>query len=175
MSRAGPLVRPANRQAPRPVLLYCAGNPLRRDDGVAAALARRLRHAGLPALRVLCDTGDPLQWLDAAAQVECLVCVDASAPARHAGRIVRIDARRRPLPAGLSPLSSHGLGLAAMLALARALQRLPARVVVYAVEAADLGYGHGLSESVAAALPRLQRRLRAELQRLQSRAGPPPG
>ena len=34
--------------------------------------------------------------------------------------------------------------------------------MVFAVEAADLGFGPGLSEAVAASLPRLTRAVRAE-------------
>lgn len=167
MSRAIPRPRSAPTRAERHLLLYCAGHRLRRDDGVAAALAARLQRAQLPALHLVCDTGDPSAWLEAAAASDCLVCVDAAAPRGHPGRIVRIDAQQTRLPAGLSPLSSHGLGLAAMLALARELHLLPQRAVVYAVEAADLGHGEGLSQAVTAALPRLERSVRAELRRLR--------
>ena len=44
-----------------------------------------------------------------------------------------------------------------------ALGRAPTRLVVFAVEAADLGFGTGLSQSVADALPELTRLVLDEL------------
>ena len=49
--------------------------------------------------------------------------------------------------------SSHGLGLDEAVALALALDRMPGRLVVHAIEAADLTQGPGLTPTVAAAVP----------------------
>ena len=49
------------------------------------------------------------------------------------------------------PVSSHGLGLGEAIGLARALGRMPGRLVIHAVEAADFGQGVGLTPAVAAA------------------------
>ena len=51
-----------------------------------------------------------------------------------------------------SPSSSHGLGLANVLRLARALDRAPAKVMVCGVEGEDFGPGSELSPAVAAAV-----------------------
>ena len=48
-------------------------------------------------------------------------------------------------------MSSHGLGLGEAIGLARALGRMPDRLIVHAVEAADFGYGIGLTPAIAAA------------------------
>ncbi|MFJ1706670.1 hypothetical protein [Kitasatospora sp. NPDC088346] len=48
--------------------------------------------------------------------------------------------------------SSHGLGLADTVELARELGRLPALLVVYAVDGADCSRGTGLSAPVEAAV-----------------------
>jgi Hydrogenase maturation protease len=47
---------------------------------------------------------------------------------------------------------SHGFGLDDAIRLALALDRMPGRLVVHAIEAADLGQGTGLSPLVAAAV-----------------------
>jgi hydrogenase maturation protease len=67
-------------------------------------------------------------------------------------------------PAGLgrAAASTHGPGVPDAVRLAEVLGRCPGRLVVFAVEAADLGFGPGLSEAVAACLPRLTRAVRAE-------------
>jgi hypothetical protein len=51
----------------------------------------------------------------------------------------------------------------AAIRLAEALDRAPQRLVVFAVEAADVGFGLGLSPAVAAPLPELTRAVRSEL------------
>ena len=48
--------------------------------------------------------------------------------------------------------SSHGLGLDDAISLAVALDRMPGRLIVHAIEAADLAQGPGLTPAVAAAV-----------------------
>jgi hydrogenase maturation protease len=97
------------------------------------------------------------------------------------GRVVLVDAIRsgaRPgtlhhigldelLACRASPASSHGIGLADALALARALDQLPARLVIFGVESGEPPDAC-LSAPVRAALPGLVRaildHLLAELQ-----------
>jgi hypothetical protein len=76
-----------------------------------------------------------------------------------------IDAYERPSPAWVPvpSASTHGLGVPDALGLAEALGRAPARLVVFAVEAADLGFGTGLSQPVAEPLPDLTRQVLDEL------------
>jgi len=55
------------------------------------------------------------------------------------------------------------LGIPDALRLAAALDRLPGRLLVFAVEAADVGFGTELTTPVAAALPRLVEAVLGEL------------
>ena len=48
--------------------------------------------------------------------------------------------------------SSHGLGLGDAVALALALDRMPGRLIVHAIEAADLTQGTGLTPAVTEAV-----------------------
>ena len=59
--------------------------------------------------------------------------------------------------------STHGLGVPDAIRLAVALDHAPRRLVVLAVEAADLGFGIGLSSPVTACLPELTRMVLAEV------------
>ncbi|WP_374228259.1 hydrogenase maturation protease [Streptacidiphilus sp. ASG 303] len=75
-------------------------------------------------------------------------------------------------PAGRSgQASSHGLGLGEAVELARALDRLPERLVVYAVEGRDTSCGTGLSEPVAEAVGPLADRIAAEVAGYLARTG----
>jgi len=69
--------------------------------------------------------------------------------------VLETGAERPPLPARTETgaAGTHGIGLAGALELARALDRLPPRVVVVGVVGTDFGPGHPLSEPVEAAVP----------------------
>jgi len=70
---------------------------------------------------------------------------------------------RSTLGSAAPAASTHGLGVPDAVRLAEALNRAPQRLVVFAVEAADVGFGLGLSPAVAASLPDLIRAVLAEL------------
>jgi hydrogenase maturation protease len=58
----------------------------------------------------------------------------------------------RPLAGATRTASSHGFGLDDAIRLALALDRMPGRLIVHAIEAADLTQGTGLTPPVAASL-----------------------
>jgi len=142
--------------------LIGVGNEFRRDDGVGPALVARLAGSAPHGVTLSVVDGEPSQLLDVWDGMQLAVVVDAvlcdpSTP----GRIHRTTLGNG-YPAGASA-STHGLGIPDALGLAEALGRAPARLVVFAVEAADLGFGTGLSQPVAEALPDLTRLVLDEL------------
>jgi hydrogenase maturation protease len=58
----------------------------------------------------------------------------------------------RPLAGATRTASSHGFGLDDAIRLALALDRMPGRLIVHAIEAADLTQGTGLTPLVATAV-----------------------
>lgn len=159
--------------APVRVLVLGIGNPLRGDDGVGPRLVRALAGAMPRGCEARCRHGDLLGLVDDCAGFDALVCVDAAAPAGMPGRIHRFDLANGSLPRDLLPASSHGIGLAEALELARALGALPSHVVVHAVEGGGFVSGLGVDPLVAARSRRVARRLRCEIRWLTHRAGPP--
>ena len=143
------------------VAIIAIGNEYRRDDGVGMAVLRRLTDVIPPGLGLTCVDGEPSRLMDAWAGSRLAILLDAAAcvPA-HPGRIHRSTVPGVDAPASTS---SHGLGVPEAVELARVLDRLPERLVVLTVEAADTGYGKGLSEPVAAAVPALVAAVLAEL------------
>ncbi|MCE7004666.1 hydrogenase maturation protease [Kibdelosporangium philippinense] len=128
------------------------GNPYRCDDGVGPAVADQLRRLSLPDVETVIADGEPVQLLDAWTGAELAIVVDAVLcdPAEP-GRIHRTDIEGITSFPGAT--SSHGLGVPEAVLLGSALDRLPARLVVYAVEAACLDFGTDLSPPVTAAVP----------------------
>jgi hydrogenase maturation protease len=100
------------------------------------------------------SNGDAVALVSAWEGADLAVLVDAVVSGGKPGTIYRFDGAHR-LPARFfRAASSHVLGLAEALELARALDRLPPRVLVVGVEAGDVSMGDGLSEAVASAVPR---------------------
>jgi hydrogenase maturation protease len=67
------------------------------------------------------------------------------------GTIRRFDATRDPLPGSLDSVSTHSLPLSATIELARQLERMPARMIVYAVEGRQFDTGVSMSSECEAA------------------------
>ncbi len=127
------------------------GNPDRGDDGVGRAVIHKLRGRVPADVTLLEDQGEAARlvgWLDGAATA---FLVDAAISGATPGSVRRLDAKAGPLPVGLGGMSSHGLGLAEAVELARALGVLPPCCVVLAIEAASFEPGATLSPAVEAA------------------------
>jgi hydrogenase maturation protease len=137
------------------IVVIGVGNEFRRDDGAGPQLVARLRQQAQAGVDFVVSDGDPIAMIEAWDGAELAIVVDAvrvdpAAP----GRLYRLILDRD----GLAPeeaVSSHGLGLGEAIGLAQVLGRMPARLIVHAVEAGDVGPGTGLTPPVAAATSRL--------------------
>jgi hydrogenase maturation protease len=130
------------------------GNEFCHDDGIGPALATEVQHRNLPGVRVVTTDGEPTGLLDAWADVTLAVVVDAvlCQPAMP-GRVHRTTVDKLPPATGAA--GTHGFGIPEAVGLGRVLDRMPRRLIVYAVEASDVSLGLGLSAPVATALPAL--------------------
>jgi hydrogenase maturation protease len=170
---AGPGVAgPADRQglsgtvvAPETgrVVVIGVGNEFRRDDGIGPAVLSRLPGQAAESVQLVLSDGDPARLIEAWTGASLAVVVDAvRADQPVPGRLHRM-VLDRPDDARPQPVSSHGLGLSEAIGLARALARMPGRLVIHAVEAADFGPGIGLTAAVAAAADALTAAVLADL------------
>jgi hydrogenase maturation protease len=130
------------------------GHPYRSDDGVGPAVVDLLGRDGAATLHLAVSSGEPVELIEAWDGADTVVLVDAAYdPHGQPGHVHRLSVEG---PAGLTmtptpATSSHAVGLDATLALARALDRMPGRIVLYVVEVADVAFGAELSAPVAAA------------------------
>ena len=125
------------------------GSPFRGDDAVGPAVAKRLRAIGA---LVLDCADEPTRLLDVWEGLDPVVVVDAVRSGAAAGRLHRIDAGDGPLPRDLRLASTHAMGIADALELARALGRAPRRVVVLGLEGSSFAMGEEMSPAVAAGI-----------------------
>ena len=134
------------------IVVIGVGNGSRRDDGVgwvvASAVARRL--GDLVEVR-RCD-GEPARLLDAWSGAELAVVVDAIRRGTEPGSLCVLTADDAVASTPAVPLGGHALGVGQAVALGRALDRLPRRLVVVGIEGQDYGIGEGLSAPVLAAV-----------------------
>jgi hydrogenase maturation protease len=138
-------------------LIVGLGQPDRGDDAVGPEVARAVAARRLPGVVVL-ERDEPADLMDTWAGHGGVLVVDAVRSGAAPGTLRVLDAGRTSGP--LSPEAwaatgrggTHALGLAAVVELARALGRLPDRVVVVGVEAERFDHGVPLSPAVAAAI-----------------------
>ncbi len=148
------------------VLVLGLGNPLRGDDGVGPRVVAELERCELPEGVEVLDGGtgglDLLQIIEGREQVVIVDAaqVDAQGQVLTPGQFVRFapdEARLASLPGDPSTrcLSFHHAGVADVLDLARALGRPLPRIVIFAVQPEQIGWGEGLSADVERKLPAL--------------------
>jgi hydrogenase maturation protease len=139
-------------------LVIGLGSVDRGDDAVGPEVARAVAAGVLPEVRVI-EHEDPTALLDLWAGHDPVVVVDAVCSNGPAGAVHVLETGEGtpPLPqrawSGAGRGGTHAFGLAAAVELARALHRLPPRLVVIGVEAASFEYGAPLTAPVAAAVP----------------------
>jgi hydrogenase maturation protease len=139
-------------QARRRPLVVGVGNAARGDDAAGLLAARALGGIELE--------GDPSALIDLFDGADEAVVIDALRSGAPAGTVRRIDVAEQPLPADVrSSASTHLVGLADAIELARALGRLPPRVTVYAIEGERFDTGAPVSTPVAAAINAVVREL----------------
>nr|WP_294509505.1 hydrogenase maturation protease [uncultured Rhodopila sp.] len=143
-------------------LVVGVGNPDRGDDG-AGRLVARLLHGRLPAdVRIEECLGGAAELIDLLREADHAVLADAMVSGAAPGTIRRLDCASGDVMPRSAGASSHGLGVAQAVGLARALACLPSVCVVYAVEAAAFAPGAPMSPRVAAAAAETARRIAGE-------------
>lgn len=145
----------ASPRAPR-VVVAGVGSEYRGDDGVGPRVAARVA-ALLPEAHDVRHVGDPLELLGCWDGADLAVVIDATRSGGIAGSIRCVELVE--LQPDVDVVSTHGLGLYAVLRLSRAMDRAPRRVVVVGIEGADFGHRVGLTPPVEAAAAVAARRV----------------
>ncbi|WP_166267521.1 hydrogenase maturation protease [Marinobacter caseinilyticus] len=157
---------------PGPVRIIGVGNADRGDDAVGLVVAATLRKQRSREFTVLTNDGDIGRLLDCMAGADSVLLVDAARTGATPGSHCFFDVTETPLPPLSGAASSHALGLADGIELARSLGLLPPDCRVCAIEAASFEVGTGLSPAVAATVGSVaEALLSAVATRLQARAG----
>jgi hydrogenase maturation protease len=149
----------------RGVVVIGVGNEYRTDDGTGPAVLGMLRGVVPAGVALVLSDGEATSLLEAWAGAATAIVVDAVAGGPAApGTLHRLDvsADPGPLPAERGT-SSHDLGVGSAVALARALGRMPARLIVHGIQGADFRHGDALSPPVAARMGDLANAVLADI------------
>jgi len=158
------------------IVIAGIGSDFRRDDGIGPVVARRFAQrvetsfGASSGIHVVGPLGDPLDLLGEWDGAELAVVIDATRSDLAPGTISVIELGVALLPGPPGPAgppgpearatsaetarrsSTHGIGLAGVLRLARAVGRAPVRAVVVGIEGEDFAQGAELSPSVEEAV-----------------------
>ncbi|MEW5978927.1 MAG: hydrogenase maturation protease [Acidobacteriota bacterium] len=132
-------------------LVIGCGHPDRGDDSAGLLLARRLRELGIPAEE---HVGDGLSLMERWNGAENVIVLDAVRTGAAAGTTRSWDGRLAQVVPEIRRSSSHSLGLAEAIELARQLDRLPLRLEIVGIEGEHFELGTAPCESVLAAVER---------------------
>ena len=148
------------------------GNAFRGDDGVGLAVVDRLRARAPDEVELVVCEQEPTRVLDAWQDAESVTIVDAVASGGEPGALYRYDATDRPIPSRVFRSSTHAFGVGDAIELARAVGKLPARVVVYGIEGQTFESGDELSAAAAAAVEPAADAVLAEIEQLNAKGRP---
>jgi hydrogenase maturation protease len=146
------------------VVIIGVGNDFRRDDGAGLAAVRELRGSAPRNVTIVELEGEATTLIEAWSGCHLAIVVDAVKGGNDAGHVYRFDALAERLPAALFPCSTHAFGISAAIELARALGRLPGRLVIYGIEGHSFNRGRGLTENVGRAVEEAAARILREVQ-----------
>ena len=152
------------------VLIIGIGNAYRGDDGAGLRVAALLRERAGDWLNIIEASGEGTALIEAWQGADAVVLIDAAQSGAPAGTIHRLIVNAGELPQQLLNTSTHTFGVMEAIELARALKRLPPRVMVYAIEGRCFDMGAALSPEVERAAHRVAERI---VDKLHSRAAAP--
>jgi hydrogenase maturation protease len=152
------------RNERRPNLVIGAGNGYRSDDAVGLLAVQRLREKLPEQVAVLERSGEGAILMETWKDAEFVLVVDAVQSGAAPGTIYRFEANQQPIPNKFFHYSTHAFSVAEAIELARALNELPPRLVVYGIEGKCFEAGERLSPEVEKAIPEVVERIVNEVQ-----------
>jgi hydrogenase maturation protease len=147
-----------------PALLIGIGNSFRSDDRAGLEVARRIKPSANNHLEVLEMAGNPLSLLDLWNGYDQVLLTDAISSKSTPGTFQIIDAVQQKIPSGLFNTSSHNLGVAEAVEMARSLRQLPKQLWIYGIEGENFEHGNTLSPRVNQAIDEVVKEILSRIQ-----------
>ena len=160
------------------ILLIGVGNKFRQDDAVGLAISRRLDAEWYaartriaekfpnqlpPEIKIIEASGEGVALMELWQGATTVYLFDAVMSGAEVGKIHRIDAQIQTVPAKFFNYSTHAFSVAEAVELARTLNQLPPKLIIYGVEGKNFAHGIGLSPEVEQATEEVLQQVLVEL------------
>lgn len=152
-----------SRSMQSPIVIIGIGNAFCGDDAVGLIVARMLREKPLLGVRVIEAGGDATTLVELWKDADAVILIDAVRSGARPGTIYRIEAHAEPIPTSFARHSTHAFGAAEAIELARALDQLPSRLILFGIEGHNFDAGADLSPEVEIAARNVVTRISREL------------
>lgn len=150
-----------SRHSDARIKLVGVGNRYRGDDGVGLHVIELLQQF-LPDEKLAASDGDITGLLDVFTNHDEVVIIDAVKAAQEPGAVVRLDGCRAALSDTGLRSSTHAMGLAEAVEMARSLGQLPQQLLIYGIVGSQFANVEGLSDAVQASAKKLAQQLAEE-------------
>lgn len=148
------------RNEQKRIVVIGIGNPYRGDDGAGVAVGRKISELSITGVTVMIRDGEAARLIESWNENDSVIVVDTVSSGQEPGVLMRFDAVEDPLPVKyFSHSSTHSFSLAEAVELARALDKLPARLVIYGIEGKNFDNGSEISSEVTAAIEEVTERI----------------
>jgi hydrogenase maturation protease len=146
-------------------LVIGVGNESRGDDALGLTILRRLREKLPDDVIVAEETGDGVRLMELWKGFDVVVLIDAMRSGAGPGTIHMFEAHKSPLPTTIfrEEYSTHAFGIPQAIELARALNQLPPRLLVYGIEGESFNGAVHMSPAVERAAEQLVELLTLEI------------
>lgn len=146
------------------IMLIGVGNEFRHDDAIGLLILRELRTQLSGAISMIEASGEGTTLIELWQTSNTVYLFDAVSSGSEIATIHRIDAHTQSIPSQFFHYSSHAFGVAEAVELARSLNQLPNKLILYGVEGSNFATGIGLSDAVKQAAENVIQQVLSELE-----------
>jgi hydrogenase maturation protease len=150
----------------RKTLLIGVGNEYRSDDGVGLIVARKIHEKLIPSVTVKEESGEGAALMEAWQGFQNVIIVDAVSSGAMPGTIFRIDANKETVPIKFFHYSTHAFSVSEAIELARVMNVLPPKIVVYGIEGNNFAAGTTISLLIQQAAQKIIEQIITDIQSL---------
>mgnify|MGYP001463993519 CR=1 FL=1 len=149
------------------ILLVGAGNEFRSDDAVGPVIAKKIFQLYPDRTRYIKDVGDSTKLIEHWKKRKHVFFVDAVCSGCEPGTVFRFDALNEEIPEDItSSLSTHTFNLREAIELARTLESLPEKLIVYCIECRNFEHGKCFSQEIKPAISKVIIKIKQEIDEL---------
>ncbi|MCL6100845.1 MAG: hydrogenase maturation protease [Bacteroidetes bacterium] len=145
-------------------LVIGIGNEFQSDDSIGILMSRMLRKKLPATIKVAECNGGGVELLEIWEDYNNVFIIDAASSGKAPGTILRFDLNKETLPQNAFNYSSHSFSISETVELARKLNRLPTRLIIYGIEGKIFEQGTGLSYSFESVCDALLKNLLTDIQ-----------